>query len=81
MKAIIIKANDKVIGVAQISEVSTKEYLELQREAEKVIKEKDAKVNELSKMLTEAKRDIVSLTETCKSLQHQINVITGEEEE
>lgn len=81
MKAIIIKANDKVIAVSQISEIPTKHYLDLQKEAKKTIFEKDKKIGELEEMLAKAQTDIQALFEKCKDLQHQIKVITGEEEE
>ena len=81
MKALVIKYNDKVIAVEQLRDLTTKQFLDLKKETEKTIQNFEEQHEiELTRIKTlESRCD--ALEERIENLQHQINVITGEEEE
>lgn len=80
MKAIVIKINDKPVVVSQICELTTKQFLDLKKEAEKTIQNFEEQHEiELTRIRTlESRCD--ALEERIENLQHQINIITGVEE-
>ena len=81
MKALLIKINDKVVCCEQLSDITTKQFLEYQKEVKKNWNSKDAEIKKLQNELAIAQADLVSISKRCDNLQHQINVITGVEEE
>ena len=81
MKAIIIKINNEIVAVTQISEVTPKKYLELQRKAKQTINEKDEKIAYLENELSKANSDIEELTKKINYLGKQIAIDRGEIEE
>ena len=81
MKSIIIKSNEKVVAVAQVADISTKQYLEFQKESHKLIKEKDEQINFLTEHLAKCEVDIEELTKKCNYLAKQIAIDRGEIEE
>ena len=81
MKAIIVKLNDKIVLCEQVKEITTKQFLDLQKEAKKTIEEKDHKVLMLENHIMELYENLKEANERINNLQHQINVITGVEEE
>ena len=81
MKAIIIKLNDKIVLCEQVKEITTKQFLDLQKEAKKTIEEKDHRVLMLENHIMELYENLKEANEKIDNLQHQINVITGVEEE
>ena len=81
MKAIIIKVNDKVIAVSQITEVTSKHYLDLQREAQKTLAKKDEQIVYLENELSKATSNIEELTKKVNYLGKQIAIDRGEIEE
>ena len=80
MKAIVIKINDKPLFVSQICDLSTKQFLDLKGECEKVHQTYEEQHElDLTRIRTlESRCD--ALNERIENLQHQINIITGVEE-
>ena len=68
MKAIIIKSNNKVIGVSKIDEITTKQFLDLQRDVAKTWGDKDEQVIAL-------KNEVSRLGEYAKELEAKINYL------
>lgn len=81
MKAILIKYNDKVIAVEQLSDLTTKQFLDLKKEAKKTVEEKDNRILALENHISELYENLEETNAKIDNLQHQINVITGIEEE
>lgn len=81
MKAIVIKLNNKVVFCESLKDLTISQFNDLHKEAVKTIFEKDRKIGDLEKLLAKAQTDIQTLFDKCNDLQHQIKVITGEEEE
>lgn len=88
MKAIVIKLNDKVIAVHSLSDVSTKQFLDLEKEAKKTLKEYQSlfehqidRIKQLEEHNEKLELKCEKLEETCKDLYHQIAVDRGEEDE
>ena len=81
MKAIIVKLNDKIVLCEQVKEITTKQFLDLQKEAKKTIEEKDHQVLMLENHIMELYENLKEANKKIDNLQHQINVITGVEEE
>lgn len=81
MNAIIIKINKQVIAVSQVTEVSSKKYLEIQEEARKNISVKDQQIFKLEQELMQAHKDIKELTKKVNYLGKQIAIDRGEIEE
>lgn len=68
MNAIIIKVNEKVIGVSKIVEIPQKDFIELQKEVQHNWLEKDVKVAQLE-------NHIIDLQEYAKELEAKINYL------
>lgn len=68
MKAIVVKINDKPVIVSQIYELTTKQFLELQRESQKVVRSYE---NQHENDLTR----IQELEELCEKLTKKINYL------
>lgn len=88
MKAIVIKLNNKVIAVQSLSDVSTKQFLDLEKEAKKTLKEYQSlfehqidRIKQLEEHNEKLELRCVKLEETCRDLYHQIAVDRGEEDE
>ena len=87
MKALVIKLNNKVIAVQSLSDVSTKQFLDLEKEAKKTLKEYQSlfehqidRIKQLEEHNEKLESRCEKLEETCKDLYHQIAVDRGEEE-
>lgn len=81
MKAIIIKYKDKPIVVEQLSDLTTKQFLDLKKEIAKNIKSYELFLEHELDRISQLEEHVQKLEEKCELLQHQINVITGIEEE
>ena len=68
MKAIVVKINDKPVVVSRICELTTKQFLELKRESEKVVQGYE---NQHENDLTRIKE----LEELCEELTKKINYL------
>lgn len=68
MKTIVVKINDKPVVVSQICELTTKQFLELQRESQKVVRSYE---NQHENDLTR----IQELEELCEELTKKINYL------
>ena len=88
MKAIVIKLNNKVIAVQSLSDVSTKQFLDLEKEAKKTLKEYQSlfehqidRIKQLEEHNEKLELKCEKLEEICRDLYHQIAVDRGEEDE
>lgn len=80
MNAIIIKVNEKVIGVSKICDIPQKQFIELSKDVAKLWANKDEQIKAL-------KGEVLSLSEKLEEHEHkiadlyyQIAVDRGEEE-
>lgn len=80
MKAIVIKQNERVLFVAKIDEITTKQFLDLQRDVTKTWLDKDLKVVALQNHIIDLEENIKKLQNQVKDLYHQIAIDRGEEE-
>ena len=80
MKAIIIKHNEKVLFVAKIDDITTKQFLDLQKSAAQTLLEKDIKVASLQNHIIDLEENVKELQNQVKDLYHQIAIDRGEEE-
>lgn len=80
MKAVVIKCNNKVIAVEQLSDLTSKQFLDLKKEAKKTIEENDNRISALKNQISELYENLKEANAKIDNLQHQINVITGVEE-
>lgn len=80
MKAIVIKQNEKVLFVAKIDEITTKQFLDLQRDVTKTLLDKDLKVVALQNHIVDLEENVKQLQNQVKDLYHQIAIDRGEEE-
>ena len=81
MKVILIKYKDKPIALEQICELTTRQFLEIKREIAKNIESYESLFEHQLERIHQLEQHTLQLENTCKNLQHQINVITGVEEE
>lgn len=80
MKAIVIKHNERVLFVAKIDEITTKQFLDLQRDVTKTWLDKDLKVVALQNHIIELEENVKRLQAQVEDLYHQIAIDRGEEE-
>lgn len=80
MKVIIIKVNDKVIGVSKINDITTKKFLELEKEVVENWKTKDEEVVRLTDRVSKLEKQLGNALEHISKLYHEIAVDRGEEE-
>ena len=80
MKAIIIKHNEKVLFVAKVDDITTKQFLELQKSAAQTLLEKDIKIASLQNHIVDLEENINQLKAKVEDLYHQIAIDRGEEE-
>lgn len=80
MNAIVIKYKDKILDVFQVSSITTKKFCELKNEAENNVKSLVLECEHQIDRISQLEEHTLQLEETIKNLQHQINVLSGEEE-
>jgi len=80
MKSIIIKQNEKVLFVAKIDDITTKQFLDLQKDAAQTLLEKDMKVTSLQNHIIDLEENVKQLKAQVEDLYHQIAIDRGEEE-
>ena len=81
MKAIIIKFADKPVIVEQINDLTTKQFIELQKEAEQVKQDINKSFNDnVLKRISDLENEVALLKKQVQDLYHQIAIDRGEEE-
>ena len=82
MKAIVIKdSQDRVLYCVALTELSTKKFLELEKEAKQTQASNDKEALHWKKRGIDAENNIQKLFTECSKLRHEIAVDRGEEDE
>lgn len=80
MKAIIIKIHETPFYVEQMRDISTTEYLKLQKQAEEHRFKEESIRAEYYNRICKLEKRCEELEKECKRLMHEIKVDRGEEE-
>ena len=82
MKAIVIKdSQDRVLYCVALTELSTKKFLELEKEAKQTQASNDLDATHWKGRVIDAENNIQELFTECSKLRHEIAVDRGEEDE
>ena len=81
MKAIIIKINDKVVACEQLSELTSKQFLDLQKEAKINCENSEQEKTHWKKRILDLENQVQDLINECSNLRHEIAIDRGEVDE
>lgn len=82
MKAIVIKdSQNRVLYCVALTELSTKKFLELEKEAKQTQESNDKDATHWKGRVLDSQNDIQELFTECSKLRHEIAVDRGEEDE
>lgn len=81
MKAIIIKINDKVVACEQLSELTSKQFLDLRKEAHDNEETNKLEIAKLLKRISDLELGLTNANQEIENLKHEIAIDRGEEDE
>lgn len=81
MKAIVVKINDKVVACEQLSELTSKQFLDMRKEAETNEKENQFQISKLLRRIQNLESVTIEQRKEIENLKHEIAIDRGEVDE